>query len=169
MHPALPFGVHLKALECYKQIFDALGTVNLGRDLCMYSIGLFPLYANATINVRRSLLELYEKYFVALGPLLKPALIGFLNGLLPGLEEGSEFYDRLIDLLNQIHGGVGSIYFYSCLWECVYCTPGVRLPALLYACSQLDRKRSVDDQLHIVGASIDRMVSWIIDLGFRVF
>lgn len=45
---------------------------------------VFDLYANATINVRRSLLELYEKYFVALGPLLKPALIGFLNGLLPG-------------------------------------------------------------------------------------
>lgn len=94
MNPSLPFGVHLKTIECYKQIFETLGTANLGTNIHLYSVGFFPLLPNATINVKKALLDLYEKYFIPLGSYLKPALTGFLNGVLPALEEGSEFYDR---------------------------------------------------------------------------
>lgn len=48
--------------------------------------------------VRPVLLGLYEKYFLPLQKLLLPSLQAFLVGLLPGLEEGSEIYDRWVGL-----------------------------------------------------------------------
>ena len=40
------------------------------------------------------LLTVYEKHFVPLGRQIKPGLNGLLLGLLPGLEEGAEYFDR---------------------------------------------------------------------------
>uniref|UniRef100_A0A452RVA5 DOP1 leucine zipper like protein B n=1 Tax=Ursus americanus TaxID=9643 RepID=A0A452RVA5_URSAM len=94
LHPALPSGVHLKALETYEIIFKIVGTKWLAKDLFLYSCGLFPLLANAAMSVRPVLLGLYEKYFLPLQKLLLPSLQAFIVGLLPGLEEGSEIYDR---------------------------------------------------------------------------
>ena len=56
MHPALPSGVHQKALETYDIIFKCMGTNRLAADLFIYSAGLFPLLANAAMNVRSVLL-----------------------------------------------------------------------------------------------------------------
>jgi hypothetical protein len=84
MHPALPSGVHLKALETYDVIFSNTGLERLASELFIYSAGLFPLLGYAAMNVRPILLEIYEKYFVPLGERLRPALSGFLSGVLPG-------------------------------------------------------------------------------------
>ena len=94
LHPALPSGVHLKALETYDIIFKCIGTQRLAQDLFIYSAGLFPLLGYADMRVKPIVLGLYEKHFVILGEHIKPGLNGLLLGLLPGLEEGSEFYDR---------------------------------------------------------------------------
>lgn len=59
-----------------------------------YSSGLFPLLANAAMSVKPALLSLYEMYYLPLGKTLKPGLQGLLTGILPGLEEGSEYYER---------------------------------------------------------------------------
>ena len=56
MHPALPSGVHQKALETYDIIFKCMGTNRLAAELFIYSAGLFPLLANAALNVRSALL-----------------------------------------------------------------------------------------------------------------
>ena len=94
LHPALPSGVHLKALETYDIIFKCIGTQRLAQDLFIYSAGLFPLLSHAAMNVKPVLLMIYERHFVSLGKRIKPGLNGLLLGLLPGLEEGSEFYDQ---------------------------------------------------------------------------
>ena len=39
MHPALPSGVHLKALETYDIIFKCMGTNRLSHELFIYSAG----------------------------------------------------------------------------------------------------------------------------------
>lgn len=96
MHPALPSGVHLKALETYDIIFKCIGASRLSQELFIYSAGLFPLLGNAAMNVKPSLLTIYETHFVPLGTKLRPGLNGFLIGVLPGLEEGSEYYDRFV-------------------------------------------------------------------------
>jgi len=57
--------------------------------------GLFPLLGHAAMNVRPSLLTVYETHFVPLGERLRPGLSGFLSGVLLGLEDGSDHFDRL--------------------------------------------------------------------------
>lgn len=46
------------------------------------------------MNVRPALLTIYETHFVPLGMRLRPGLRGFLSGILPGLDEGSDHFDR---------------------------------------------------------------------------
>lgn len=41
MHPALPSGVHLKALETYDIIFRCMGTGRLACELFIYSAGKY--------------------------------------------------------------------------------------------------------------------------------
>lgn len=59
-----------------------------------FSLGLFPVMGYAAMNVRPDLLNIYENHFVPLGERLIPGLNGFLSGVLLGLEEGSDFFDR---------------------------------------------------------------------------
>lgn len=56
--------------------------------------GLFPLLGHAAMNIRPTLLTIYETHFVPLQERLRPALSGFLSGVLPGLEPGSDHFDR---------------------------------------------------------------------------
>lgn len=59
-----------------------------------FYLGLFPVMGYAAMNVRPDLLNIYENHFVPLGERLIPGLNGFLSGVLLGLEEGSDFFDR---------------------------------------------------------------------------
>ena len=68
------------------------------------------------MSVRPVLLGLYEKYFLPLQKLLLPSLQAFVVGLLPGLEEGSEIYDRWVSARahgRPPRGGGCPLVFYS--------------------------------------------------------
>nr|XP_056714730.1 protein dopey-2 [Euleptes europaea] len=151
LHPALPSGVHLKALETYEIIFKIIGTKWLAKDLFLYSSGLFPLLANAAMSVRPVLLGLYEKYFLPLQKSLLPSLRAFIIGLLPGLEEGSEIYDRTDALLVKLSLLIGKEVFYSALWGSVLVSPSIRLPASLFVVSHINRELSGKHQNYILG------------------
>ncbi|XP_050425290.1 protein dopey-1 homolog isoform X2 [Adelges cooleyi] len=161
MHHALPSGVHLKALETYDIIFKCMGTNRLSQDLFIYSAGLFPVMGYAAMNVRPDLLNIYENHFVPLGERLIPGLNGFLSGVLLGLEEGSDFFDRTNRLLDNVCAGVGARIFFSHLWECLANNLAVRLPAILYVLSRFDRKLLIENQSHIMGTNVDTMVTAI--------
>lgn len=158
MHPALPSGVHLKALETYDIVFKCIGTNRLSQELFIYSAGLFPLLGNAAMNVRPALLNIYENHFVPLAERLRPGLSGFLTGVLSGLEEGSEYHERTNVLLEKVCDGVQPNFFYGCLWECVLTNPSVRLPAILFVMAHFNKKQSMEDQLYIVGTNVDILV-----------
>ncbi|CAI5772580.1 Dopey_N domain-containing protein [Podarcis lilfordi] len=158
LHPALPSGVHLKALETYEIIFKIIGTKWLAKDLFLYSSGLFPLLANAAMSVRPVLLGLYEKYFIPLQKCLLPSLQAFLIGLLPGLEEGSEIYDRTDALLVKLSLVIGKEVFYSALWGSVLVSPSIRLPASLFVVSHINRELSGKQQKYMLGTDTKLMV-----------
>uniref|UniRef100_A0A8D2M009 DOP1 leucine zipper like protein A n=1 Tax=Varanus komodoensis TaxID=61221 RepID=A0A8D2M009_VARKO len=158
LHPALPGGVHRKALETYEIIFKLIGPKRLAKDLFLYSSGLFPLLANAAMSVKPALLSLYEVYYLPLGKTLKPGLQGLLTGILPGLEEGSEYYERTNTLLEKVAAAVDQSAFYSALWGSLLTSPAVRLPGITYVLSHLNRKLSMEDQLYIIGSDIELMV-----------
>ncbi|NWQ74826.1 DOP2 protein, partial [Columbina picui] len=151
LHPALPSGVHLKALETYEIIFKIIGTKWLAKDLFLYSSGLFPLLANAAMSVRPVLLGLYEKYFLPLQKSLLPGLQAFVIGLLPGLEEGSEIYERTDALLVKLSLLMGQEVFYGALWGSVLVSPSIRLPASLFVVSHINRELSGKQQKYMLG------------------
>ncbi|XP_060226745.1 protein dopey-2 isoform X2 [Meriones unguiculatus] len=151
LHPALPSGVHLKALETYEIIFKIVGTRWLAKDLFLYSCGLFPLLAYAAMSVRPVLLGLYEKYFLPLQKLLLPSLQAFLVGLLPGLEEGSEIYDRTDTLLLRLSLVVGREVFYAALWGSALTSPSIRLPASLFVVNHISRDCPGKEQKYMLG------------------
>ncbi|XP_025836860.1 protein dopey-1 homolog isoform X2 [Agrilus planipennis] len=159
MHPALPSGVHLKALETYDIIFKCMGTNRLAHELFIYSAGLFPLLGHAAMTIRPVLLQLYETHFVPLRERLRPALSGFLSGVLPGLETGSDHFDRTNNLLEAVCEGVGPEWFYTCMWQCVRSNSPIRLPAISYVLTHYSRKLTMEDQLYLMGNDIDVMVS----------
>ncbi|KAK9411388.1 protein dopey-1 [Crotalus adamanteus] len=161
LHPALPGGVHRKALETYEIVFKIIGPKRLAKDLFLYSSGLFPLLANAAMSVKPALLSLYEMYYLPLGKTLKPGLQGLLTGILPGLEEGSEYYERTNTLLEKVAAAVDQSAFYSALWGSLLTSPAIRLPGITYVLSHLNRKLSMEDQLYIIGSDIELMVEAI--------
>ncbi|XP_060907185.1 protein dopey-1 isoform X1 [Labrus mixtus] len=158
LHPALPSGVHRKALETYEIIFKIIGPKRLAKDLFLYSSGLFPLLSNAAMSVKPVLLGLYETYYLPLGKTLKPGLQGLLTGVLPGLEEGSEYYDRTNTLLEKVAAAVEQSAFYSALWGSILTSPAVRLPGVSFVLLHLNRKLSMEDQLYVIGSDIELMV-----------
>ncbi|KAM8847355.1 protein DOP1A isoform 1-T1 [Synchiropus picturatus] len=158
LHPALPSGVHRKALETYEIIFKIIGSKRLAKDLFLYSAGLFPLLSNAAMSVKPVLLGLYETYYLPLGKTLKPGLQGLLTGVLPGLEEGSEYYDRTNTLLEKVAAAVEQSAFYSALWGSILTSPAVRLPGVSFVLLHLNRKLSMEDQLYVMGSDIELMV-----------
>ncbi|XP_044072801.1 protein dopey-2 isoform X2 [Siniperca chuatsi] len=151
LHPALPSGVHLKALETYEVIFKIIGTKWLAKDLFIYSSGLFPLLGHAAMAVKPVLLTLYERYYLPLQRALLPSLQAFITGLLPGLEEGLEVYDRTDVLLLKLSLLVGQQVFYGALWGSMLVSPMVRLPASVFIVTHFDRMASLHQQAHMLG------------------
>ncbi|CAD7014106.1 protein dopey-1 homolog [Ceratitis capitata] len=159
MHPALPSGVHLKALETYDVIFSKTGAERLAQELFIYSAGLFPLLGYAAMNVRPALLGIYETYFVPLGDKLRPALSGFLSGVLPGYENGLDHFDRTNSLLTQVCTAVNPTHFYTVLWECMATNASIRLPAVTYLLEHFNKRMSMQEQVFIMGHNRDIMMS----------
>ncbi|XP_034417506.1 protein dopey-2 isoform X2 [Cyclopterus lumpus] len=151
LHPALPSGVHLKALETYEVIFKIIGTKWLAKDLFTYSSGLFPLLGHAAMAVKPILLTLYERYYLPLQRALLPSLQAFITGLLPGLEEGLEVYDRTDALLFKLSLLMGQQVFYGALWGSMLVTPMVRLPASVFIVTHFDCKASLRKQAYMLG------------------
>lgn len=161
LHPDLPNGVQLKALETYDLLFKAIGSDNLMQELSKFSNGLFPLLSHADLNVKPALLKLYEVHFLPLNERLRPALDGFLIATLHGLEENTDFYQRTDDLLMKVCAGVGPDFFYGSLWRCILIDPSVRLHGMNFLITHFNKKRPLESQQHILGNSSEALIEAI--------
>eukprot|EP01103_Thecamoeba_quadrilineata_P012290 TRINITY_DN3132_c0_g1_i3.p1 TRINITY_DN3132_c0_g1~~TRINITY_DN3132_c0_g1_i3.p1 ORF type:complete len:266 (-),score=37.72 TRINITY_DN3132_c0_g1_i3:78-875(-) len=142
LNPGLPSGVHLKALETYQQIFSRIQAPRLAKDLSLFSAGLFPLFQNATTQVKPVLLDIFEKYYLPLGSELYPCLTGFITALLPGLEEQSEFHQKVLNLLDGLCRHTDKTIFFRSVWKSVLLRPSARLHALNYLILRLPSNKS---------------------------
>ena len=107
LKPALPSGVHQKALEMYAYIFGIIGTDGLARDLSIYFPGLSSTLSFASLSIRPLFLAIVQDYILPLSVRsLRPALKSIILSLLPGLEEqNSDDFDTtlsIFDVLRQI-------------------------------------------------------------------
>ncbi|KAJ5759366.1 Dopey N-terminal [Penicillium odoratum] len=147
LNPALPSGVHQKALEVYTYIFGLIKLEGLSHDLPLYLPGLAPTLTFASLTVRPLFLSLVEGYIVDLEPwAIRPALKAILLALLPGLEEEtSDDFEptlRIINKLREVGGrletqktsetGASGQYFWQCLFLASITNPSRRLGVLAY-------------------------------------
>ncbi len=104
------------------------------------------------------LLTLYESYFLPLGEALNPILTGFLIGLFSALEEGADYYNRVILLLDNLANRIDEFYFYTCIWSAIHLVGSVRYSAITFIVNRFDKRKSIKDQFHLIGFSIETTV-----------
>ena len=152
LNPALPSGVHQRALDVYAFIFKLIGIDGLRRDLLIWSSGLFPFFQFAATSVRPLLLNIYETYYLPLGDDLRPATKAIIVALLPGMEEETgDFFDRVsrqlskkvradgqvLLLFDKLSDAVREAFFLQTLFLVLISSPASRLSALNYLAKRM--------------------------------
>ncbi|KAM7534070.1 hypothetical protein Aperf_G00000110027 [Anoplocephala perfoliata] len=153
LHHALPPGVHCKTLECFDLIFRIMGPDNLAVDIGNYGPCLFGLLGPSAMTVKPLLFNIFETYLLPLGDRLKTSFVGLLQGLLPGLEEGSEFFERGNGIIEKFCRAIGPEFFYSSLWQVLIQAPSVRHFGTGYIINHFNKRRHLSAQAYIFGTS----------------
>ncbi|KAF2723390.1 hypothetical protein K431DRAFT_220007 [Polychaeton citri CBS 116435] len=146
LNPALPSGVHQKALEVYNYIFTLLGPEKLAGELSEYLPGLSGVLSFASLTVRPGLYTIFDGHILKLSSAqLRPALKALVLCLLPALEdEGSDDFETAHGLLlglqqkfEESDDAVG--YFWQCIFLTVMTSSSRRQGALNYLVRRLPR------------------------------
>ncbi|PFH49049.1 hypothetical protein AMATHDRAFT_5245 [Amanita thiersii Skay4041] len=159
LNPALPTGVHQRALDVYAHILIVLGSEGLKRDLALWSSGLFPFFEYAATSVKPALLNLYDTHYLPLQAGLRPVMKAFIIALLPGLEEETgEFFEKVLGLLDRLSGTVSPSFFIQNIWLVMLTTPSARGTALNFLSRRLPAMHAEEDITTIVGRDIGLMI-----------
>ncbi|EMD42316.1 hypothetical protein CERSUDRAFT_102665 [Gelatoporia subvermispora B] len=159
LNPALPTGVHQRALDVYSHIFAVLGSEGLQRDLPLWSSGLFPFFEYAAISVKPTLINLFDTYYLPLQGGLRPVMKAFILSLLPGLEEETgEYFDKVLALLDRLSGSISPAFFFQNIWLVLLTTPSARGTALSFLARRLPTLKAEEDITTIVGRDIGLMI-----------
>ncbi|KAI0095247.1 Dopey, N-terminal-domain-containing protein [Irpex rosettiformis] len=159
LNPALPTGVHQRALDVYAHILAVLGSEGLTRDLALWSSGLFPFFEYAATSVKPILLNLFDTHYVPLQAHLRPVMKSFILALLPGLEEETgEFFDKVMGLLDRLSGAVTPSFLLQNIWLIMLTSPSARGTSLNYLSRRLPRLKADEDITTIVGRDIGLMI-----------
>ncbi|KNZ76347.1 Protein dopey [Termitomyces sp. J132] len=159
LNPALPTGVHQRALDVYLHILSVLGPEGLLADLPIWSSGLFPFFEYAATSVKPTLLNLFDIHYLPLQSGLRPVMKSFILALLPGLEEEtSEFFDKVLNLLDRLSGTVSPSFFFQNIWLVMLTTPIARGTSLNYLARRLPRLNADEDTTEVVGKDIGLMI-----------
>ncbi|KAF9430197.1 hypothetical protein BGZ76_000932 [Entomortierella beljakovae] len=159
LNPALPAGVHGKTLDVYAYILESIGPDQLTEDITLWSYGLFPFLQYASLSVKPQLLDIYEKYYLPLKDRLRPCLKSFMVGLLPGLdEEGSEFFDRTLSIMDRLRKAVDETFFFQCMWLILITSSPHRGPALHYLSRRMPLLTNTEDVAFVLGDDAGLMV-----------
>jgi hypothetical protein len=83
LNPALPSGVHVKALEVLDGVFRRMIEAEaVARELHLWTPALFALFQHAANNVKPIVLKVYEQHLLPLGQQLVPCLSALMLGIL---------------------------------------------------------------------------------------
>ncbi|KAI9570154.1 Dopey, N-terminal-domain-containing protein [Boletus coccyginus] len=159
LNPALPTGVHQRALDVYTHVLSVLGTEGLKRDLPLWSSGLFPFFEYASTSVKPTLLNIYDTYYLPLQHDLRPVMKSFILALLPGLEEEtSEFFDKVPGLLDRLSGTVSPVFFIQNVWLVMITMSSARGTAPNFLSRRLPRLHADEGITLIVERDIGLMI-----------
>jgi hypothetical protein len=146
LNPALPSGVHQKALEVYAYIFATFGRQFVSDHLHAFLPGLSGVLSFASLSTRPGLYDLLETYIVQLDAVdLRPMMKSLVLSILPALEdETSEDFERAMSIMTKLETTLSSHgndsdqsqesagYFWQCIFLAVVTSPSRRQGALNY-------------------------------------
>eukprot|EP00906_Rhabdomonas_costata_P021986 RCo031835 len=174
-NPSLPAGVHMSALDTYDCVLQKVGARSLAADLPLYSLGLFPLFSSAATQCRRRLLEIYEKYYLTIGPAaLSVCCDGLVLSLLFGLEEeNAETFPATLALLDALLSRLRDSpeVFYKALWKAVRDCPQARVGGFNYIKARFPRSQpvAVEDPSSPMNAMRSRITVAMLGGSVRLF
>ncbi|EJF67133.1 hypothetical protein DICSQDRAFT_151482 [Dichomitus squalens LYAD-421 SS1] len=159
LNPALPNGVHQRALDVYSHILAVLGSEGLQRDLALWSSGLFPFFEYAATAVKPTVLNLFDTHYLPLQAGLRPVMKSFILALLPGLEEETgEYFEKVLALLDRLAGTISQSFFFQNIWLVMLTTTRARGTSLCYLSRRLPPFKADEDITPIVGNDIGLMI-----------
>ncbi|RCH94744.1 hypothetical protein CU098_001184, partial [Rhizopus stolonifer] len=124
----------------------------LADDLALWSTGLFPFVQYAATHVKPQILSIFENYYFPLKGRLRTSIRGFIIALSPALEEeGSEYFDKVVELVEKLSDTVELPFFYSCIWLAMISNPGLRPPLLNYLLRKLPKIADREDVAVVLG------------------
>ncbi|KAI5164091.1 hypothetical protein NEAUS04_1941 [Nematocida ausubeli] len=129
LNPALPAGVHMKALGVYKIVMPKLSQVSLLQEIDVLTLGLFGFYSHSNLTSIPSYLAVLKQIIEVLGDktinICKKMILGMIMGL---EEENSEQYGMTLQVLNILEEKVGAKTVLVNTWEamgqCTELVPG---------------------------------------------
>ncbi|KAH0487428.1 MAG: hypothetical protein KVP17_005161 [Porospora cf. gigantea B] len=130
LNPRLPAGIHVLALAAYDHILKLIGSDGLVLDLAGVLLGLLPVPAFATTQVRTQFLAIIRLHFVALGPRLSACMPGLVCSLLSGVNSSKRQDDECVHMLDELKHMMAMDCFMHCLWEAVLRDKAVRKAAM---------------------------------------
>ncbi|KAG8967964.1 hypothetical protein FRC03_008985 [Tulasnella sp. 419] len=159
LNPALPTGVHQRALDVYSHILTLIGPEGLKRDLLIWSPGLLPFFEYAATSVKPALLNIYTTHYLPLKSSLRPIMKSLVLGILPGLEEETgEFFDGVIVILDDLSNSIGLAFFLQNIWLILLTAPAIRPAVLNYLSRRFPKLDHRDGMESIVGNDIGLMI-----------
>lgn len=137
---SLPSGVHRKSLEVYGCIFDILGKALLAQQMNLWIPGILPLMSYASMSVKPSLIELFDKHILELPPnYLKVITKVLLLSLLPGIDdESSESFEVIFALIEKLKIQLNDdSHFWQSMFMVIISNQERRLGALVWCNKKL--------------------------------
>lgn len=118
--PNLPIGIHRTNMTIYDLVFDILSKrrTALAKNIAIFSFGLFSMFKKAQLEIKHSIIELFEKYYLPMGEQLVPMLNGLIGCLLSGMNDSeTEMKGKILKLLVKVNSCVGDHVYSSALWQ----------------------------------------------------
>ncbi|KAI0271467.1 Dopey, N-terminal-domain-containing protein [Gloeopeniophorella convolvens] len=159
LNPALPSGVHQRALDVYAHVLGVIGLDGLRRDLFLWASGLFPFFEYSATSVKPTLINIYDGHFLPLKAGLRPVMKSFILALLPGLEEETgEFFEQVLSLLDRLSATVSLSFFLENVWLILITNPSARGTALTLVSRRIPKLIADDDLAAMLGHDVGLMI-----------
>ncbi|RKP16552.1 hypothetical protein ROZALSC1DRAFT_25138, partial [Rozella allomycis CSF55] len=161
LNGALPAGVHQKTLEVYEVVLGRVSECKLVDNFGMgcfvdlivrgvYMYAFLGFYGYASMNVKPLWLSVMEKYVVCLGGKIGYCMRNVILSLFGGMEEeGSEYFEKTVELMNELKRSGGS--FYDGVWEAIEMNESHRIGGYNYVNKNGDSENEEEEEKSIKG------------------
>ena len=148
--PNLPIGIHRTNMTIYDLVFDILSKRKsaLAKNIAIFSFGLFSMFKKAQLEIKHSIIGLFEKYYLPMEEQLVPMLNGLIGCLLSGMNDSeTEMKGKILKLLIKINQCVGDHVYMSALWQVLLKNSQTQLQCIKALIHKLEKSK---DKLKIV-------------------